>query len=107
GAVSPRDGILLVYPDDDLPLASLASFMRDGGRLAIADDFGTGDELLDVYRIDRQATSGAEAPHLRGNPGLPVAHPLARHTLTDGLGAVVANHPATLYHAELDPLVAF
>ncbi len=107
GALSPADGILLVYPDDELPLASLASFMRDGGRLAIADDYGTGDELLDVYRIDRQARAGSETPHLRGNPGLPVARPFGRHTLTDGLGAVVANHPATLYHAALDPLIAF
>ena len=107
GAVSSADGVLLVYPAQDLPVASLAAFMRDGGRLGIADDFGTGDELLDVYRIHRQAISGGDTVHLRGNPNLPVAQPHARHTLTDGITAVVANHPASLYHAALDPLLAF
>ena len=107
GTLSPEDGMLLVYPQDDLPAASLAAFMRDGGRLVLADDFGTGDELLDVYRIHRQAASTGDATHLRGNPNLPVAQPHARHVLTDGLTAIVANHPATLYHAELEPLLAF
>ena len=107
GALSPEDGVLLVYPHADLPVASLAGFMRDGGRLALADDFGTGDELLDVYRIHREAASTGDATHLRGNPNLPVAQPHARHVLTDGLTAIVANHPSTLYHAELEPLLAF
>lgn len=107
GELSPADAVLLVYPRQDLPLASLAAFLRDGGRLALADDYGTGDQLLDVYRIDRRATEGAQAPHLRGNPNLPVARPAARHVLTDGLTAVVSNHPATMFHPDLDPLVAF
>lgn len=107
GSLTPRDAVLLVYPDDDLPVASLAEFMRDGGRLTLADDYGTGDELLEVYRIGRIAADPDDAPRLRGNPNLPVAQPAARHALTYGITAVVTNHATTLYHPQLEPLLAF
>lgn len=107
GGLTPRDAVLVIYPNEELPVGSLAEFMRDGGRVGLADDYGRGDELLEVYRIGRLPADPDEAPQLRGNPNLPVARPMARHTLTYGLTAVVTNHATTLYHAELDPLLAY
>jgi hypothetical protein len=104
--LSPLDGVLLIYPRDEPPTSSLSAFMRAGGRVAVLDDFGEGDELLSVYRIARRE-GRAEAPELRANPNLPLARPLTRHALTDGVNTLVANHPATLSHPELEPLFAF
>jgi hypothetical protein len=98
---------VIVYPENDLPLSGLASFLRDGGRIALLDDFGRGDELLGVYQIGRTAARLPDAPHIRGNENLPVARATSRHSLTDGVAALISNHPTTLRHPELDALFAF
>jgi len=107
GTLGPVDAVIVVYPTEDLPLAGVAAFLRDGGRVALLDDYGRGDALLGVYRIRRTEAHLAQAPHLRENPNLPMARPISRHTLTDGVSALVANHPTTLAHEELDALFAF
>jgi len=107
GSLAPTDAVVIVYPQTDLPVGSLAAFMRDGGRVALADDFGTGDELLDVYGIHRSQRGTGRSPHLRGNDNLPVARPAADHALTDGVSALVSNHPTVLRHHELEPLFEF
>jgi hypothetical protein len=104
--LTPLDAVLLVYPREEPPVSSLSAFMRAGGRVAVLDDFGEGDEVLSVYRIERRQ-GRADAPELRSNPNLPLARPLTRHALTDGVSTLVANHPATLSHPELEPLFAF
>lgn len=102
----PSDGLLVVHPRDDLPRASLMAFLRAGGRVAIADELGEADRFLAMYGIARSAhRPGSDALLLRGNPGLPLGSPAAPHPLTDGVRAVVANHPAVLRHAELEPVV--
>jgi hypothetical protein len=107
GTLRPDDALLVVYPTRDLPVAGLAGFLRAGGRLALADDYGNGRELLNLYRISRQDSTSVDAPRLRGNEDLLVAAPGDPHILTDGVSAVVANHPQTVYHAELQPILAF
>ena len=98
------DALLILYPRRPLPAAGLAAFMRAGGRVALADDFGLGEELLEVYRIESRPPDRSEAPTLRGNPHLPLARPRVRHALTGGVHALATNHPRTLFHANLDPL---
>lgn len=107
--LSPADAVLLIYPNDAIPTRSLGEFMRAGGRVAIADDFGAGGELFRAYGIRRHRPSASRAPHLRGNPHLPVAEPHAqlRHPLTSGVNALVANHPTVLAHPDLEPLFTF
>lgn len=107
--VSPNDAILLVYPTVDLPTRSLGRFLRAGGRVALADDFGRGTDLLSTFGIRRTRAGGQHALHLRGNPNLPVAEPAAHlhHPLTSGVRALLTNHPATLAHPELQPLIGF
>ncbi len=105
--LSPQDSLLIVYPRQPLPVASLAAFMRDGGRIALADDFGRGDELLDVYRIQVREPSTGGAAQLRGNRSLPIAVPRAPHVLAEGVGALATNHPRVFRHEALEPLFAF
>jgi hypothetical protein len=108
GTLTPRDGLLVVYPTEAMPTGDLSDYMRAGGRLAVADDFGAADSLFRIFRIGR-AEPNPDAPsvlRLRGNGELLVARPLTQHPLTEGVGAVVTNHPRVLFHAELEPIFA-
>ncbi|MFW5924909.1 MAG: DUF4350 domain-containing protein [Myxococcota bacterium] len=107
--LGPRDAILVVYPTEPLPTSSLARFMRAGGRVGIADDYGESTEVLRTYGIRRNRPSGNNASRLRDNPNLPVAEPHAqlRHPLTQGVKALVTNHPTVLAHSELEALYSF
>ncbi len=108
GTLTPADGLFVVYPTDALPTDDLSDYMRAGGRIAVADDFGAADSLFRVFRIGR-AEPNPDAPsvlRLRGNGELLVARPLTQHPLTEGVGAVVTNHPRVLFHAELEPIFA-
>lgn len=104
GALDPAtDALLILYPTRALP-ASLGGYMAEGGRVAIADDFGASAEFLQTLDITRADFRQAG---LRGNPQLPVATPGAAHPLTEGVRAVVSNHPVVLSHPSLDPVLRF
>ena len=103
-AMTEDDAILVVHPRSALPNSQLASFIRGGGRVALAEDFGPGAGFLNVYRIGVSGPLRSDAPALRSNPSLPLARPRVRHPLTDGIAALATNHPRTLTHASLDPL---
>lgn len=104
--LSPTDAIVLVHPDRDLPISSLSAFLRAGGRIVLADDFGSGGDFLESFGIAR--IDPYDPPRtIRGNPHLPVAQVVGRHPLTEGVDMVVANHAQTLRHPELTPLLAF
>src|SRR5438067_2030807 len=51
--LGPSDGLLLLHPQGSFDIDELATFMKLGGRLAVADDFGDGDRLLDRFKIGR------------------------------------------------------
>ena len=78
--------------------------MYEGGRVAIADDFGAGQSLLDGFRIERSAATGRRALRLRGNRNLLIATPGARHPLALDVRALVTNHPQVLHHGELEAI---
>lgn len=104
--LSPTDAIVLVHPDRELPVQSLSAFLRAGGRVVIADDFGSGEDFLASFGIVRRPPSDPPRT-IRGNPHLPVAHVVGRHPLTEGIEMTVANHAQALRHPELSPLLAF
>ncbi len=104
-ALTARDGLLLVYPTAAPPRADLAAFMYEGGRLAIADDFGAGGALLEGFRIDRRApVSVDEGLRLRGNRNVVIARPRVRHPLSLDVIALVTNHPQALHHDALEAI---
>jgi hypothetical protein len=101
-----RDGLLLVYPQRTPPRADLAAFMYEGGRLAIADDFGAGGALLEGFRIARRApvVPGDGAVRLRGNRNVLIATSAVRHPLSRDVLALVTNHPQALHHDALQAI---
>lgn len=105
--LTASDGILIVHPTQPLPRSALSAFMRDGARVALADDFGSGDTLLNAFRIARRVP--VEIPRerlLRGNRALMIATPEGNHPLAADVRALVANHPTSVFHDGLDPVFA-
>lgn len=108
GTLTPADGLLIVHPTEELPSEALSAYMRAGGRVALADDFGAGDSLFRVFRIGRGDANpdGPSVLRLRGNPELLVARPMTPHALCEGVSSIVTNHPRVLFHADLEPIYA-
>lgn len=102
--LSASDGLLIVHPVQPLPTAELAKFMRNGGRVAVADDYGAGGRFLATFGMTLRDVEGEPVRALRGNPAWPIASPVAAHALTDGVSALVTNHPRVLYHPTLTPV---
>jgi hypothetical protein len=106
-AVRPGDGILVVYPRQPPPAAQLTAFMSQGGRLAIADDFGAGEALLASLGVTRSDAPPRTARRLRGNLNLLIATATEPHPLNAGAATLVTNHPAVLRHPALHPVFGF
>jgi hypothetical protein len=102
--LSVNDGLLIVHPVQPLPTSELAKFMRSGGRVAVADDFGSGGRFLATFGMTLRDAEGEPQRLLRGNPAWPVASPVVAHALTDGVSALVTNRPRVLYHPTLTPV---
>jgi len=104
-ALTGRDALMIVYPTTPPPARSIGAFLRRGGRLALADDYGSGSELLARYQITREAAA-SDAPAYRGQPGLLIARGDGNHPLSRGVSALVTNHPVQLHHDSL-PAIFF
>ncbi len=113
-AVKPEDGVLVMHPTNDLNAAEATEFMKLGGRLAILDDYGRGDELLRRFKIERVALPGRPLAALRNNPELPIAEPWlevqrgqigAPHPVVANVRQLVLNHPTALLHPDLSPVL--
>lgn len=108
GKLDESDALLIVHPEQPLPVSELAAFLRKGGRLAIADDFGRAELLLRAFGIGRHDVDAkTKAATLRGNRGLLLATPRGKHALSRGVVALASNHAQVLYHPELVPVFAF
>jgi hypothetical protein len=106
-ALSSRDALLIVHPVHPLPTADLATFLRQGGRVALADDFGQGDQALRTFGIERHALPRIDPERrFRGNHNLLLATPELDHPLARGVSVLVTNHPAALGHDALAPVFA-
>jgi hypothetical protein len=92
----PRDALLVVYPEEPLPVDDILRFLSAGGRVAVADDFGTAGALLERLEIRRSDGPPDSVDTLNGNRELPIARPRAAHPLSEGVDALVANHPTYL-----------
>ena len=108
--LTPKDGVVILHPDVPLDHEALSAFMRAGGRVAVLDDFGTGDSFLARFEIFRVSAPQSPARVLRDNPALPIAEPAVqlvagqeqnRHPITQNVEGVVTNHPTVLTHRNL------
>jgi hypothetical protein len=108
--LTPKDGVIVLHPEVQLDYAELGAFLRAGGRLALLDDYGTGDKFLRNFQIARVRAPLSPAKMLRDNPNLPIAVPVVqivagleqnRHPITQNVDSVVTNHPTALTHPDL------
>ena len=106
--LSQYDALLIIHPTRDLPIYGITHFMKNGGRIAVIDDFGSSLGFLHAFEFGRNSpVVNKNVRRLRNNDNLLIARPAGRHPLTEGVSALVSNHPQTLYHSELKPVFTF
>jgi hypothetical protein len=96
-----EDALVVVYPTVRLDIDDLSTFMSAGGRVALLDDFGTGEVLLRRHGIKRVPSPLRPEEDLRNNPGLAIADPVGPHELALGITRIVTNHATGLEETSL------
>lgn len=102
----PHSRLLLIAPGaafDDEAIARYRDYVEVGSTLILADDFGTGNQLLagigSTIRIQDGNLSSMDAEY--SNPHTVLAYRSANSTLTEGVEIVVMNRPASLTGGEI------
>jgi hypothetical protein len=103
--LTPQDALLIVHPERSLKVESLARFMREGGRVVLLDDYGTGDAVLRHFGMVRMAAPRPPARMLGQNPDLPIAEPASAHPTVVDVNSVALNHPTAIKHPDLSTVL--
>ena len=105
--VSPKDNLLLLYPQNTIPVADIMRFVGDGGDLIIADDFGSSDALLKAIGIKRQKPKlASHRTFYDGNEAFPTLSPQGESFLFYNVTEVATNHPMAL-SGDAAPVLSF
>ncbi len=105
--IEKRHILLFLYPTAPIPSEKLVAYLRGGGRVILADDFGSTAELLEKLGVRRVPVNGARLSRLHAeNPALPIATPLTPHPLNNGIPELVTNHPAA-FDTQLPAIFGF
>ncbi len=112
--VQPEDGVLVIAPQRAMDPDDTAGFMKAGGRLAILDDYGHGDETLTRFHIDRIPAPTRPMQALRNRAAFAIAEPVVDvvaghatgpHPVVAHVQQLVTNHPTGLRHPNLSPVL--
>jgi len=112
--LKPEDALIVLHPVQPINPEELSAFLKSGGRVAVLDDFGAADENLKRFQIERIAPPSRPARALRNNPALAIAEPVSDvaaglvvgvHPIVANVSQVVTNHPSTLTHPNLTPVL--
>jgi hypothetical protein len=112
--VQPEDGVLAIHPLQAMDPEETTAFMKAGGRLAILDDYGLGDETLKRFHIERAPAPTRPVAALRNKPALAIAEPVidvvaghsqGPHPVAAHVPQLVTNHPTGLRHPNLSPVL--
>lgn len=112
--VRPEDGVLALHPLQGMDAEETTAFMKAGGRLAIIDDYGRGDDTLRRFHIERTSAPARPAQALRNRPALAIAEPVldvvagrstGPHPVVANVQKLVTNHPTGLIHPNLSPVL--
>jgi hypothetical protein len=112
--VRPEDGVIALHPLQPMDADETAAFMKAGGRLAIIDDYGRGNETLRRFHIERSSPPSRPAHTLRNRPALAIAEPVidvvagratGPHPVVASVQKLVTNHPTGLLHPNLSPVL--
>jgi len=109
-AVPIDEPVLLIHPRGALDPAALRAFVEAGGRVLIADDFGSGVSAMAELGVRVAPSVRPHRSYFRQNPDLPVLSPSqasADHPLLDEVDQVLTNHPRVLTSSDLDPLLPY
>ncbi len=102
----PDDGVVIFHPTANLDVESLSSFMRNGGRVILLDDYGSGGALLEHFKLARVPMPARPTQSLRNRPELAIAEPVSSHPVTSDVKHVVTNHATGLSHPDLSSILA-
>ena len=106
--LKPVDSILLIHPDNPISTEKLTDFLAVGGRVAVLDDFGDGDKILEPFHIERVPPPARPLSTLRRNPDLAIAEPVTEpldadsagvHATVQNLDRLMTNHPTGLRYS--------
>lgn len=112
--VTPEDGVLSLHPQQPMDPEETTAFMKAGGRLAIVDDYGRGEETLERFKIERIPAPTRPVEALRNRPALAIAEPvidvagghsIGPHPVVAQVQRLVTNHPTGLLHPNLSPVL--
>ncbi len=101
-----EDVLIVVHPTSELDSAPMAHWIATGGTALIADDFGSGDVLLEPFALTRGESLYQGGEVLDANPYLPLVAPLGEHGLSAGVRRLAMNHPASI-RGDGRPVFAF
>lgn len=90
------DILFVLYPTTRLEPSFVAAFIRNGGHVLLADDFGQSGEALGRLSVLRVEPDGVDAARYQADRAYaPVARPWkSSHPLADGVDELVTNLPA-------------
>lgn len=93
-----EDVLIVLYPTERVPPGHIAGFVRNGGRVLLADDFGDSSEALARLGMIRKEAVGVDADSFHDDLAYaPIARPwLPAHPLAAGVDGLATNHPAVL-----------
>jgi hypothetical protein len=96
--LGPEDILFVLYPETRLDPVPVTGFIRNGGQVLIADDFGDSTEVLGRLGMLRQQSAGRQAEHFYDDlEHAPIALPaLPDHPLAEGVSRLVTNVPGVL-----------
>lgn len=112
--VTANDGVLVLHPLQSMDAEETTAFMKAGGRLAVVDDYGRGEELLRRFHIERTSMPSRPVSALRNNPNLAIAEPALTgdkgqatgpHPVVSNVQQFVTNHATGLRHPNLSPVL--
>jgi len=90
-----NDVLVLIYPTNYVDPSKVISFIRNGGRVLIADDFGTGDQIL-AQLGGRRSQNFRASRYQDDHVFSPIAMPSGVHPLSAGVKELTTNHPSAI-----------
>lgn len=98
---SPGDTLLIIGPSVDYTAQDaedVSSFMLNGGRAIVTDDYGTAGTLLEKLGSPigfSQVPLCQDVDYYR-SPSLPIVRDITGHNITDNVDTLAFNHPVSL-----------
>lgn len=100
--------LIVVGPDVDFSsreIEQVKTFLKNGGTLLLADDFGTGNELLSGLGLyERFSKKPVLSLTYSKNYEFPVTGEILNSNLSNGVNYLILSRPAAILHAE-NPLI--